>query len=210
MRDLKKRVWGVKYDCLSELNQLIHQQKEDTMRKSLLALLAAVFTGCTSGPSSGDLPVVEQFEPEKYLGHWYEVARLPHSFERGMKETEAYYAMKDNDTICVVNSGKKNGEPRSVVGVACFKYIPQIGWLRVSFFRPFYGDYKIVRLAEDYSWAVITSGTKDYFWILARTTSLPDETMRDLVEWAERAGFHTEAFEYPWGQCHTNVEIPQS
>lgn len=165
----------------------------------LLALIPGLFLagGCRTAQSTDHIPSVQGFQLERFLGTWYEIARLPHSFERGMTNVSAVYTLRKDGTIQVVNSGEKNGKSRSVRGVAHFKGDSSVGALRVSFFRPFYGDYRIIALSPDYSRAIVTSGTRDYLWILARTRTIPkaelDKALRQIREW----GFDLSKLEYP-------------
>ena len=114
--------------------------------------------------------VVENFEIENYLGKWYEIARLDHSFERGMSNVTAEYELKSNGTIKVLNKGKKkNGKWSSAVGKAKFRSDANKGALKVSFFGPFYGAYNIVALDKNYENALILGDGTDYCWILSRS-----------------------------------------
>ena len=97
---------------------------------------------------------------------------------------KAEYTVDSNGTLRVVNSGERDGERREAIGVARFKGERTVGELEVSFFRPFYGDYRIIRLAPDYRYAVATSGTMEYLWILARTPQLPETEKKELIEYA--------------------------
>ncbi len=162
-----------------------------------IMLAAGLFTGCSSGKSTGDIPAVDNFDLDRYSGAWYEIARLPHRFERGLDFVSADYSLRDDGRIKVVNSGVKNGKPTSVTGVAEFKGNRNTGELRVSFFRPFYGDYRIILLEKDYSAALVTSGTADYFWILARQKELPAEKLKSYLDFARKHGFEVDKLEYP-------------
>ncbi len=164
----------------------------------LLGIAAMIFQfGCISGRSTEDIPAVTDFEIKKYLGKWYEIARLPHSFERGLDGVSAEYTLNDDGSVRVVNTGFKNGEKKEAVGRAVMKGADNVGELQVSFFRPFYGDYRIIELASDYEYAIVTGSTYDYFWILARKKELAPELKNRLVERAAKLGFDTSRFEYP-------------
>ena len=115
----------------------------------IISSLAAMLTGCET---TSDIAAVQNFEPERYMGTWYEIARLPQYFERDLDEVKAQYTLNDDGTIKVVNSGVKDGEPTSITGKAKLKHPdakPQTGELRVSFFWPFYSDYRVIELAPD-------------------------------------------------------------
>lgn len=141
---------------------------------SALAFIVIVFIyGCVldSAASTKEIPAVQGLDPQKYMGTWFEIARLPHSFEKDMTGVMAKYELRNDGRITVINRGWKNGKRREIRGIARFSLdFPEgTGELEVSFFRPFYGKYRIIFLEPDYSAAIVTSGTKDYFWILART-----------------------------------------
>ena len=143
------------------------------MKKMVLLLMLSIFT--LSCRNSVTAPAVEGFELEKYLGVWYEVARLPNRFERGMTRVTAEYLLQDDGSIQVINSGIKNGIVKSITGTARLQGKPGTGALEVSFFWPFYQEYRIVMLAEDYSYSVVCGSSPDYLWILSRTTGLAPE-----------------------------------
>ncbi|MCQ2380410.1 MAG: lipocalin family protein [Victivallaceae bacterium] len=170
------------------------------MKAKALMMVAAgmlLAAGCSSSAPTADIPAVRQFSIERYLGTWYEIARLPHSFESDIVLAKAEYSMTADGKVKVVNSGIRNGIAKSVDGVAEMKGDAGVGELRVSFFRPFYGDYRIIYLAPDYSVAMVTSGTKDYLWLLARTPALSPEKMRECLGMAEKWGFPVELLQYP-------------
>ena len=137
------------------------------------------------------------FELPRYLGVWYEIARLPHRFERDLDRVQAEYTANPDGTVKVVNSGERDGERRRAEGIARFKGDRQTGELEVSFFRPFYGDYRIIRLAPDYRYSVVTSSTREYLWILARAPQLSESEQNELVEYARELGFPVENLEFP-------------
>lgn len=162
------------------------------------AALATLCPGCA--PSTADLPAVGDFVPERYMGTWYEIARLPHRFERGLDEVRAEYTLNPDGSIKVVNSGVRDGEARSIVGYARLKepnMIPLIGELEVSFFRPFYGDYRIIELDPDYSVAVVTGSTRDYLWILARKPKLDKNRLDNILKRLAGWNFAVDKLEFP-------------
>lgn len=167
----------------------------------LFALLLSAFSvatvyamGSKSDAEAGKkVFAVHKFNVEKYLGKWYEIARLNHSFEEGLSKVSATYTLNDDGTIKVLNRGynKEKGTWKDAEGKAKFKFKDRkdLGYLRVSFFGPFYSDYKVIKLALDYSYAVVAGGDFDYFWILSRTQTISDELLSELVMWAEEQGF---------------------
>lgn len=172
-------------------------KSSNVLFSAILSGLALLFGGCASGKNTKDIPAVTGFELPRYLGVWYEIARLPHRFERDLDRVQAEYTAAPDGTVRVVNSGERAGERRKAEGVARFKGEQSVGELEVSFFRPFYGDYRIIRLSPDYRYAVVTSGTREYLWILARTPQLPEAELKELVEYAKSLGFAVEKLEYP-------------
>ena len=156
-------------------------------------LLLLALTGCQVQPS---LPTVPEFELSRYLGKWYETARLDHSFERGMSEVSAHYSLNEDGTVKVINSGIRDGKRRSITGVAKTAKTP--GELRVSFFRPFYGSYRVVALTPDYSLAMVVSGnSRKYLWILSRTPEADPELVQQYLELARSYGFDTGKIIFP-------------
>lgn len=153
--------------------------------------------GCASTGSTADIPAVTGFEVDKYLGVWYEIARLPHRFEKDLDYVSAEYKLNDKGGITVVNRGVKDGYPKTVQGEAKWKSSSDVGELSVSFFWPFSGDYKIIKLDENYQWAVVTSSSRDYLWILSRKNHMPEEQLKELLDFAAGLGFQTESLEYP-------------
>ncbi len=164
----------------------------------MLVATMAILTlfGCRS---TAHLKPVQNFDAERYMDKWHEIARLPHSFEEGLEQVTAEYRILDSGKVEVVNRGydteaEKWKEARAT---AKFTQSPDIGELRVTFFWPFSGLYKVIRLDPDYRYAVVTSSTYDYLWILAREPVLPEETTRELVNWAGSLGFETYKLVYP-------------
>jgi apolipoprotein D and lipocalin family protein len=158
----------------------------------LLVLLAMLLAGCTGLPDS--IEPVSGFQAERYLGKWYEIARLDHSFERGMSRVTAEYAARDDGGLDVLNRGyladeKKWKEAR---GKAYFVESHDRGYLKVSFFGPFYGAYGIFELdARHYQYALVSGPDKSYLWLLARSPVLDAPTRQRLIARAAALGFDT-------------------
>lgn len=144
-------------------------------------------TGCRSTRQSVDLTPVTNVDLPRYLGQWYEIARFDHWFERGMTHTKASYTMREDGDIQVVNTGLKDGKIKTSTGRA--KRTDQHGLLRVSFFWPFYGDYRILWLDDDYQLALVGGGDSDYLWILSRTTTVNPTVKRLILTEAKRRGY---------------------
>lgn len=160
----------------------------------LLLLTCIALAGCAGVPSG--IEPVDSFELHRYLGTWYEIARLDHSFERSLSNVSATYTMRKDGGVGVLNRGydKKKGRWKQVEGKAYFVSEPTTGHLKVSFFGPFYGSYVIIALDRDhYSYALVCGPSRSYLWILARDTSLDPAVMAELVAQAKKLGFDTDA-----------------
>lgn len=136
-----------------------------------------------------DNSVVSSVDLNKYLGKWYEIARFDHRFERNMMQCSATYTMQDNGMIKVTNRGIKEGKWKTSIGKA--KLTDKPGVLRVSFFGPFYSDYRIMMLAPDYSYALVGGDNDSYLWILSRTPQLKQSTLNIILSEARRRGYNT-------------------
>lgn len=153
-----------------------------------LSVLLCRLAGC-SRPTV-DNSVVTDFDLSRFLGSWHEIARFDHKFERGMNQTRASYVLREDGKVDVLNTGMKNGKRSQAKGVAKLTGTP--GLLRVSFWRPFYSDYRIMLIDEDYQYALIGSGSDDYLWILSRAPQIPDEPKDRLLSEARRRGYDTD------------------
>ena len=159
-------------------------------------LLLALLGGCTGVPDG--LTPVDNFDANRYLGTWYEIARLDHRFERGLEQVSAHYSLNPDGSIKVINRGydPEQRQWQQAEGTAKFVGEPTIGQLKVSFFGPFYGGYNVLQLAPDYRYALISGPDRDYLWVLARSASLPEQDLKFLVAEAKRMGFATEQLIY--------------
>jgi|TARA_R110002126_G_scaffold279836_1_gene426919 apolipoprotein D and lipocalin family protein len=167
------------------------------MRKTPLKLLAPILmifllNGCLGIPQG--IAPIDNFKVNKYLGKWYEIARLDHSFEKGLSAVTAEYSLREDGGIKVINSGKQpQQEERKVAeGKAYFISSEKTGHLKVSFFGPFYGSYIIFEIDEDdYQYAFITSYDRSYLWFLARTPDVSKELTAHFIKRANQLGFNT-------------------
>jgi apolipoprotein D and lipocalin family protein len=158
----------------------------------MLAVIATTL-GCTSIPQG--LEPVTDFEADRYLGTWYEVARLDHSFERGLSNVSATYSRDENGEIRVLNKGydAETGKWKQVEGRARFIDNESIGSLKVSFFGPFYGGYHIIELDRlHYEYSMVTGPSRSYLWILSRSKTMDEDIYSKLVASAAHLGFETE------------------
>lgn len=164
----------------------------------LFLLMNAFFlTGCTGIPDN--ITPVDNFHIERYTGTWYEIARLDHKFERGLEKVSATYTLREDGGVNVLNRGYdvKNDEWKQVEGVAYFVDEPDVGHLKVSFFKPFYGSYIIFKLDEiAYQYALVCGANRDYLWLLARTPVIEKTLKDELVKHAAEKGFATNELIY--------------
>jgi apolipoprotein D and lipocalin family protein len=136
---------------------------------------------------------VTNFDLNRYLGKWYELARMPASFEKNLTNVTATYSLKDNGKVKVQNEGtdSKSLKGKMAIGKAKTATSKDIGYLKVSFFGPFYADYIVIDLDKEYQYAMVASSTK-YLWILSRKPKLEKEIMDKLIEKAKSLGFQIE------------------
>ena len=159
---------------------------------SVLLGFSLGLTGCTGVPVG--LQPESGFEVSRYLGTWHEIARLDHSFERGLSRVSAEYSLRPDEGLNVLNRGfdAKTGQWKEARGIARFIGSTNIASLKVSFFRPFWAGYHVFALdKKNYSYAMITGPNRSYLWILAREKSLPPKTTGSLVSQAKASGFDT-------------------
>ena len=135
------------------------------------------------------LEVVPHVELEKYLGKWYEIAHLPAKFEEGCNETTAIYTLLKDGNISVLNQSIKNGKIKQAKGKTKVVDKNSNAKLKVTFFWPFYGDYWIIKLGNDYDYSVVGTPNLKYLWILSRTPQIDDELYSQLIEYARSKGF---------------------
>jgi apolipoprotein D and lipocalin family protein len=159
----------------------------------LLAVFAAVLSGCMT--STAPLPTVAAVDLARYAGTWYEIALLPNRFQSMcVADTRATYRPQ-GERIAVLNQCRNaQGETESAEGVAKVVDGSQGAKLKVSFFRPFYGNYWILELDPEYRWVLIGEPGRDYAWILARTPTLDEATLQRLLARAAALGFDRDAF----------------
>ncbi len=164
---------------------------------TILFICILTLSGCTGKPN--DIEPVANFDLDNYLGKWYELARLDHSFERGLSNVSATYSVNDDGSVRVINRGwkKEDKEWSEAEGKAKFVITPDIAHLKVSFFGPFYGSYIVFYLEPDYSTALISGYNTDYFWILSRTPTIDQDKMDKYIMIAKAAGFNTSELIFP-------------
>lgn len=160
------------------------------MKKLFLILLVLSVSGCLGMPES--VKPVSQFELDRYLGTWYEIARLDHSFERGLSQVTAEYSLRDDGGVSVINRGfsAKEQEWDEAEGKAYFVDKDSEGYLKVSFFGPFYGSYVVFELErENYSYAFVSGPNHDYLWLLSRTPTVSSDVVARFEAMSKERGF---------------------
>jgi len=183
------------------MNPATNALRRSALRTSFIALAAAscaaLLTGCLGVPDRA--VVVQDFSLERYLGTWYEIARLDHSFERGLSHVQAEYSMREDGGVRVINKGynDKNATWDSSEGKAYFVGESNAGQLKVSFFGPFYGAYNIIDLDPNYQYALVVGPDTDYLWILSRSPELGKAVVQRLLAKASALGFATDQLIYP-------------
>ena len=157
-----------------------------------LTLLILLSCSKTNTMEKIDTTTVESVDLNRYLGTWYEIARFPHSFEKGLVGVTANYSFRKDGKIRVLNQGYKgtlDGKLSRAEGKAKIPDPDDTSRLKVSFFLFFYGDYFVLELDESYQWAMIGSSSPNYFWILSRTPQMEPAVYQMLLDNAEKRGY---------------------
>jgi apolipoprotein D and lipocalin family protein len=167
------------------------------MKKSITILaitsVVLVLASCSRSIPKG-ATAVSPFDSEKYLGKWYEIARIDFKHERGLNNVTAEYSMKEDGNIKVDNRGFniKKQEWEQAIGKAKFVEDKSIAKLKVSFFGPFYSGYNVIAIDEDYQYALVAGKDLDYLWILSRTTEIPEDIKNSYLGIATSVGYDTD------------------
>lgn len=166
------------------------------MRTVLVGIVSLLMSGCGGFPKN--VSPINNFELDRYLGTWYEIARLDHSFERGLERVTANYTLLENDKVKVVNRGysPEKSEWKEAVGKAYLAGETGEGYLKVSFFGPFYSSYVIFDLDREYQHAYVSGPSHDYLWLLSRTPEVEQEVIDRFEETVKAIGFATEDLIY--------------
>ncbi|WKW46171.1 lipocalin family protein [Myroides sp. JBRI-B21084] len=152
-----------------------------------LILIAA----CSSKPKNAE--PVQNFNANKYLGTWYEIARFDYIFEKNLNNVSANYTLDKNGNIIVFNSGFNVVENKwkSSTGIAKFRLNKNVAALKVSFFKPFYAGYNVVAIDDNYKYALIAGKDLDYLWILSREKTIPEHIKTSFLQKAKEIGYNT-------------------
>ncbi|GGE13219.1 lipocalin family protein [Sphingobacterium cellulitidis] len=154
-------------------------------------VLFTYLNSCASIPKGAG--GVKNFEIDRYLGTWYEIARFDFSFEKDLDNVSAQYSLNKDGHVMVFNSGYnyKKGKWEKAIGLAKFRGNKDIAELKVSFFGPIYSGYNVIALDENYRYAMVTGKNLKYLWILSRTKHIPDEIKTSFLNSAQRIGYDT-------------------
>lgn len=145
----------------------------------------------SKGAPKGAVPV-QPFEAEKYMGDWYEVARMSNHFEKNLINTTAHYELQDDGSVKVINRGyhSRTNSMKEAIGKAKFTASSSIGKLKVSFFYPFYAAYNVIAIDPAYKFALVAGKDLNYLWILSRENGIPEEIRRDYLKLAHQLGYN--------------------
>ena len=168
------------------------------LRAPYFFFAAAILSGCLGMPAS--VEPVQGYDLNRYLGKWYEIARLDHSFEEGLDNVTAEYSMRDDGGVKVVNTGFLSAEDEWKVaeGKAYFVNDSDEGYLKVSFFGPFYASYVIFELdQDDYEYAFVSGPDTSFLWLLSRTPTVEQGLMDHFIATSARLGFDTGKLIFP-------------
>ncbi|CAM3738430.1 lipocalin family protein [Aquirufa aurantiipilula] len=159
----------------------------------LCITFSVLFGACSASTIPEGAKAVVNFDKSKYLGTWYEVARLDFYFEKNLINTTANYSLNEDGSIKVVNRGYEPFKKiwKESVGKAKFVGKENVGMLKVSFFGPFYGGYNVVALDSNYQYALVAGEKLSYLWILSRKKTIPEHIKKEYLGIAEKIGYKT-------------------
>lgn len=157
-----------------------------------LAFIVLGLTSCKTIPPNAT--PVQNFEKDKYLGKWYEIARLDFKFERNLSHTQAEYSLRPDGKIKVLNSGYHTVQKKDKVAEGKAKFVGEesVAQLKVSFFGPFYSGYNVISIDNDYKYALVIGKNLSYMWILSREKTIPEEIKQKYLKIAQEIGYKTD------------------
>jgi len=173
-------------------HRVLNFKQLNVMKHLIYAALVACVLPVTACSKDYDNSTVDEFDLDRYLGEWYEIARYNHSFERGMDNTMAEYILQDNGKVFVLNTGWKDGKFKVAEGKAKYKD-PEgnPGALKVSFFLFFYSEYNVMMVDKDYQISLVGSKSDNYLWILSRTPVPDPDLLQMVLDEAKQRGYDT-------------------
>lgn len=153
--------------------------------------IAMTLIACKSPTPPKGVQPITNFDAERYMGKWYEIARLENHFERGLEQVTASYSKRNDGSVSVLNRGYNSQKHKwnESEGKAYFTGAQNIGALKVSFFGPFYGGYNIIALDDDYKYALVSGSNRNYLWILSRSPNIPNSVKKDYLRIAQELNF---------------------
>lgn len=164
-------------------------------KKTIYALitfvLITIFYSCSTIPENAS--AVQPFYKEKYLGKWYEIARIDFKFEKNLNNTTAEYSLREDGKIKVDNKGYNIKKKKWVQAIGKAKFVgdENVAMLEVSFFGPFYSGYNVIAIDDNYKYALVAGKNKKYLWILSRETTIPENIKKNYLKLAESIGYNT-------------------
>lgn len=165
---------------------------KNLIKNLLLGIIGVLtFNSCSTIPKGAT--AIKPFDKEKYLGKWYEIARMNFIFERDLNNTTAEYSVRDDGKIKVDNKGfnTQTKEWKQAIGKAKFVGEQNVAKLKVSFFGPFYSGYNVIALDNEYKYALVAGKNVNYLWILSRETTIPENIKQNYLKIAENLGYKT-------------------
>ena len=158
----------------------------------LISIIITVFCSCSTFPKGA--VAVDNFNKEKHLGKWYEIARLDFKFEKNLNNTTAEYSLNENGTIKVDNNGYNTMKEKWVQSIGKAKFVNEDtkGMLKVSFFGPFYGGYNVIAIDSEYQYTLIAGSNLKYLWLLSRKTVMPKNVISKYLKIAQEIGYNTD------------------
>ena len=158
----------------------------------LAALILLNLSSCKTIPKNA--VAVKPFSLDKYLGKWYEIARLDFRFEKNLNNVTATYSLKENGNVRVDNRGYYYVKDKWKQSIGKAKFVDQKdeAKLKVSFFGPFYAGYNVIAIDKGYKYALVAGKDTSYLWILSRTTTIPENIKKDYLAIAKEIGYNTE------------------
>ncbi|MBT1705618.1 lipocalin family protein [Chryseosolibacter indicus] len=163
-------------------------------RLVMLAVICFFVLGSCGNTIPEGASAVSPFDVKRYVGKWYEIARLDFKQERGLNNTTADYSLNEDGTITVLNRGynKTKGEWKEATGKAKFVDGQNEARLKVSFFGPFYSGYNVIAIDPEYQYALVAGESLKYLWLLSRKTTMPEKVKQEYLKKAKSLGYNTE------------------
>ena len=167
----------------------MNRKKTVTVALAAIAGTSLLLHSCRTIPKG--VKAVHHFDKKKYLGKWFEIARLDYKFEKNLNNVTAEYSLKKNGKIKVVNQGYnfKKEKQQTAVGKAKFVGADTVAKLKVSFFGPFYSGYNVIAIDEAYKYALVAGKNHKYLWLLSREKTMPDNIKNEYLSVAKKTGY---------------------